>query len=94
MKRYSPEHVNDTAKRFAESAFADMWSLFTREIRRALLDSHVMNELRISDTVDSEIRFTASEIMAFRHAVEVKLAEGVKKHPRAWMRSFKIEDDK
>jgi hypothetical protein len=93
MKCYSQEHVSDTAKRFAESPYADMWSLFRADIRRALIDAHVMNELRIADTVNSEILFTASEVMAFRHAVEAKLAEGVKKHSRAMKRSFKIEEE-
>lgn len=92
MKRYSPEHVNDTAKRFVASPYADMWGLFRSDIRRALLDAHIMNELRVADSADSAVLFTASEIMKFRHDVEERLAEGVKAHSRAMMRSFKIEE--
>jgi len=92
MKRYSPEHVNDTAKRFVASPYADMWALFRGDLRRALLDAHIMNELRIADSADSAILFTASEIMQFRHDVEKRLAEGIKAHSRAMMRSFKIEE--
>jgi hypothetical protein len=92
MKRYSPEHVNDTAKRFAASDYARVWSMFGNEIRRAMLDSHIMNELRIADTVDSGIQFTASEIVAFRNAVESKLADGVKAHSRAMKCAFKVEE--
>lgn len=93
MKRYSTEHVNDTAKRFVASPYADMWSLFRGDLRRALLDAHIMNELRIAHSADSAIQLTAGAIMNFRHDVEERLAEGVKAHSRAMIRSFKIEED-
>lgn len=91
MKRYSPEHVNDTAKRFAVTSYAKMWNLFSGEIRRALVDAHVMDELRIADSADSEISLTATEIVKFRDAVAARLAEGVRAHNRAMKCAFKIE---
>ncbi len=80
MKRYSPEHIKDAARRFANSNYANAWNLVGPEIRRALIDSCVMRELRIADSVDSNIMLTAGLLVAFRDALEATL-ERRKEHP-------------
>lgn len=79
MKRWTEEHAANVAKRFSDSDMADSWDLFGGDIQRSLIDSLVMDEMRIADTVDSEIRMTASEIVAFRALLETALAVGTKR---------------
>jgi len=70
----------------------DMWSLFTARLRRALLDAHVMDEIRIADSADSSVTFTATQLIEFLCAVEDALASGVRKNHRAMTCSFRIDD--
>ncbi len=91
MKRWEDQHAADVARRFASSAHADAWHLFGPMIRRALIDSFVLDELRIADSVDSRISFTATMVVAFRDLVCAKLAVGVKRHPRAPTVRFEVE---
>lgn len=78
MKRYSSEHVALCVKNFKGSALADAWLLFGPEVRSAIVDSIIMGEIRIADSIDSTVAPTAGELMAFRDAVVAALAEGIK----------------
>ena len=91
MKRWEDQHAADVARRFVSSAHADAWHLFGPTIRRALLDSFILDELRIADAVDSRISFTATWIVAFGDLVRAKLALGVKRYPRAPKVRFEVE---
>lgn len=93
MKRFSTEHVTQTAKRFAASTTAKSWQLFGREIRAALLDVVVMDEMRIAFSVDSEQTFTAEDVCKFRGAVEEFLRSGVvPEGSRGPHRFYRLED--
>jgi len=78
VKRYTEEHAKQIAKDFAGTELAGAWDLFGQEIRRAIIDSVVMDTIRVADTVDSTMQLTAAEIMAFRGMVESKLADGAR----------------
>lgn len=93
MKRFSPEHARDVAQRFADSDRAKMWDLFGPDIQRALIDAAIMDEMRIADSADSTIMFTAAQVMQLRGQVEAHLADGVRpKHSRRPLRAFAIDD--
>lgn len=93
MKRFSKEHVTQTAREFARSRFAASWYMFGAEIQSALIDAHVMAQIRMAHVADSEQTFTATEIIEFRDAVAACLAEGVvPANSRAMRRSFKVEE--
>lgn len=94
MKRFSQEHVEQTARAFAAAQYRNFtWRLFGIDIRNALIDSHVMEEIRMAHVADSTQTFTASEIIEFRDAVAACLAEGVvPANTRAMKRSFKVEE--
>ncbi len=77
MKRFSPEHIESTAREFAASTVAKSWNLFGADIRSALIDAHVMKEIRTAHVVDSAQTFTATEIIEFRDAVAGFLFMGV-----------------
>lgn len=79
MKRWTDEHAEMIAKEFSRSDFAISWRMFGADVRRAILDSVIMDQMRIADSVDSAIQFTASEVVEFRNLVERKLADGVKR---------------
>ena len=72
----SDEHTLHVARDFASSRLAEAWGLFGREIRIAILDSVVMHEMRIADSVGSEIRYTAMDLVAFRNRLQDVLARG------------------
>lgn len=77
MKRFSIEHVTQTAREFAASHVARAWHMFGGEVRAALIDARVMFEIQMAHVADSEQTFTPSEIIAFRDAVVSELASGV-----------------
>lgn len=79
MKRWTDEHAAHVAKDFSRSDFAAAWHMFGRDIRAAIVDSLVMTEMRIADSVDSEIALTASDVVTFRALIETALAAGVKR---------------
>lgn len=93
MKRYSPEHVDHVVLNFTRSQMARSWHLFGSDIRRAILDSAVMDEIRIADTVDSTIAPKAAELVAFRQAIEDALAAGVKRTRVSGRVSYKVYED-
>lgn len=78
MKRFSPDHVMRTACAFAASSNAAHWHLFSGLIRSALLDAHIMSELRWAHVADSAQTLTPSQIIEFRDAVAAQLAIGVR----------------
>lgn len=93
MKRFSSEHVLDIAQRFTDSRIAESWTLFGSSIRCAILDSVIMDEMRIADSVDSALEFTAADVMKLRGEVEAVLAEGCRpKSSRRQLCSYKVED--
>ena len=92
MRRWSSEHIEHVARDFSRSSQAEAWHFFGARIRRAILDSVVMDEMRIADSVDSEIALTAGEIIDFRTALEAKLAEGVKRRSAPPLR-FRVDDE-
>lgn len=79
MKRWGDEHVAAIAKAFVGSDFAQAWSLLGASLRSAVIDSLIINEMRVADSVDSTIALTAGEIVAFRGDLEAALAAGVKR---------------
>jgi membrane protein CcdC involved in cytochrome C biogenesis len=91
VKRWTQEHVDQAARAFASSSKADAWFMFGAEMQRAIIDSIVMDAIRMADVAGSMIQLTAGEIVLFRVAVEVALAAGVKKHSRAMRVSYKVE---
>ena len=79
MKRYTEEHARQIAKDFAGCTLADSWYLFGNRIRRAIIDSLVMDALVMADVADSGIRLSATELIEFRTKVETALTDGVKR---------------
>jgi len=79
MKRWTPEHAKEVATRFIDKPLAAAWDLFGHDMRRAILDSCIMDEFRIADTVDSTITITAADIVVFRELVQMELAKGIKR---------------
>lgn len=91
MKRWTEDHALAVAQKFCESTRAEIWTLFGAEIRGALIDSLIMDEVRIADSVDSP-PFSAADLLTLREQVVAILADGAKpKHARHWKtRSFKV----
>lgn len=79
MKRWTAEHVAAIARTFSGSDLANAWPLLGAALRSAVIDQLLINEMRIADSVDSEIALTAGEIVAFRRELEAALATGVKR---------------
>jgi hypothetical protein len=71
-------NVMDIAQRFAASPWAESWTLFGTKIRRAILDSVIMDELRIAGSVDSSIEFTARDVIRVRSELEQVLRDGIR----------------
>lgn len=92
FERWSEQHAAAVAWQFTESDAAGMWSLFGPTIRRALLDSYIMDHLRIADAVDSRATLTATQIVAFRSLVEAMLATGIRRPSRAAIAHFTVEE--
>ncbi len=93
MKRFSPEHVTQVAREFARTPASKSWFMFGSEIQSAIIDAHVMREIRMAHVADSTQTFTPTEIIEFRDAVAASLAEGVIPAGTRGMRArFKVED--
>jgi hypothetical protein len=74
-KRFDKTRVEQAAREFAASHLAKSWSLFGSEIRSAILDSFVMGQLRWAHVADSMQTLTATEIIEFRDALMLRLAD-------------------
>lgn len=92
MKRYTIEHVRSVADAFANSLIAQSWYMFGSPVRRALIDSAVMDAMRVADTVDSAIAITPSQLVEFRETLETILAQGIPRRG-APPRCFVVVDD-
>ncbi len=69
MNRFSPEHVKQVAKAYTKTEFFKWSNAFSEDMQEAMVDSHIMNQIRIADSVDSTRTFTATEIIQFRDNV-------------------------
>jgi hypothetical protein len=76
VNRFNDMAIKQCAKA-ALSRFASMWTYFDDEIRDAMLDSAIMDEVRRADSADSGFTFTASDLIHFRLCVARALADGV-----------------
>lgn len=92
MKRWTDDHAARVAQEFAATDLAQAWGLFGAEVRNAVIDSLVMSELRVADSVDSPLQFTAGQICAFRDLLAKTLRDGVKRHNRAMRIAYTIDD--
>lgn len=93
MKRWTADHAADVARRFCDSELARAWDLVGPLLRRAAIDSIVLDEMRIADSVDSTIPMTATDVVDFRERVELALALGVRPpHSRMPKRSYRVDD--
>lgn len=75
VSRFDKAHIERVARDFAASRFADVWHLFGADIHNAMIDAHIMNELRHAWVADSTATYTATEIVEFRNAVATRLAD-------------------
>lgn len=75
MSRFDKANVERVAREFAGSRYADLWTTFGTEIRNAMLDAHIMDQLRHGWIADSTATYTATQIIEFRNAVAERLAD-------------------
>lgn len=75
MSRFDKAHVESVAREFAASRFAEVWHLFGTDIHNAMIDAHIMTQLRHGWIADSTATYTATEIIEFRNAVAERLAD-------------------
>jgi hypothetical protein len=93
VNRFSREHARDVAQRFTDSWRAEAWSLFGDKVRDALIDSAILDELRIADNADSALTFTATDVVNFRKDVKHELESGVRpKHSRRCLVSYRVHE--
>jgi hypothetical protein len=76
-QRWSDAHAEATARAFAASRFAELWTAFGIDIQRALVDAWIMEQLQWAHVGDSTMTLTATQIVEFRDLVRDKLAAGV-----------------
>ncbi len=84
--------MTQTAREFATTHTAKCWHMFGAEVQSAIIDAHVMQEVRKAHVADSAQAFTPTEIIEFRDAVAGCLSEGVVPANTRGMRvRFKVE---
>jgi len=96
VNRFSKDHARDVAQRFCDSWRAKAWNLFGEEVRDALIDSAILDELRIADSADSAdstLTFSATDVVNFREDVKHELESGVRpKHSRRCLVSYRVHE--
>ncbi len=78
MSQFTEDHAVDVAQRFAESDRAKMWHLFGRDVRQALLDAAIMDEMRVAASLSGKSPFTAIQVVQLRARVADLLANGIR----------------
>lgn len=74
--KFSDAAVQNCA-RSAVSRHADLWPCVSDEVRDALLDSSIMDQIRAASCAGGNAAFSAEDIIAFREKVAETLAEGI-----------------
>ena len=75
--RMEPEIIREIARRFVASDRAKLWPFVVSDVRDALIDSVVMDAVRMAHAVDNETPLTPAELMEFRAALVKALHDGV-----------------
>lgn len=101
--KYDDAHVKQTAKRFLDSWIPRVWHFVTSDVRKALLDSFVLDELRLAYEYDEDGTPTghnggpqmtgpehACALLHFRDRVEAQLKEGISLGGRSMKRHFQV----
>lgn len=69
--------IRTIAREFASSSLAKLWNFVTTDVRGALVDSLVMNHLRMADAADNGTPHTPAEIIEFRDRLVAQLEAGI-----------------
>jgi hypothetical protein len=88
--RMSHDVIREIARQFVASDRAKLWYFVTSDVRDALIDSVVMDAVRMAHAVDNNTALTPAQLLEFRAALVKALHDGV---PRgsAGRRHFTID---
>lgn len=87
----SKDMIRLLASKFCDSWQAKLWPFVTYDVRDALIDSVIMDSVRMANAVDNVAPIPPADLIAFRDAFVAALAAGV---PRgAQRRVFKIYNE-
>lgn len=89
--RMDPKIVREIARKFVDSSIAKLWYFVTSDVRNALIDSIVMDAVRMAHAVDNNTALTPAQLLEFRAALVKALHDGVPRGP-AGRRHFTIDD--
>lgn len=75
--RTDPGTTRTLAREFLGSWRAKLWHFVTDDVRRALIDSLVMEHVQLAHAVDNQAPVTPAELIEFRGALIATLAAGI-----------------